>query len=111
MTGAASAASGRAADDAVLAIDVGLTNCKAVLFALDGRILRRAAIPCRTRRPRPGWVEQDPEDWWTTTVAAVRALDDRSGARPPRIAAVAVTALRPLRPKRPAPPQSTRTAW
>ena len=49
--------------ETILAIDVGLTNCKTVLFSRGGEMVARAAVPYPTYYPRPGWAEQDPEDW------------------------------------------------
>ena len=78
--------------DLVLAIDVGLTNCKAVLFDLDGRIVRRTAVPYETRRPAPDRVEQDPDAWWEASVQAVRGVAARDARLSGRVAAVGVTA-------------------
>lgn len=81
--------------DLVLAIDVGLTNCKAVLFDLDGNIVRRTGVPYETTRPAPDRVEQDPESWWQAVVEAVHAVmaQARAGRRVsgPCIAAIGVT--------------------
>jgi xylulokinase len=80
------------AADLILAIDLGLTNCKAVLFDLDGGVVRRASVGYETRRPGPGRVEQDPAEWWRATVAAVRGLPGPDGRLPGAIAAIGVTA-------------------
>ena len=66
---------------AVLGIDVGTTAVKAVLVGLDGRLLAEAETEQRVSVPRPGWAEQDPEMWWTSTrTAVVSAMDKaRSG--------------------------------
>ena len=37
-----------------------------------------AAYPLST--PRPGWSEQDPEDWWRATEAVLAALTKTAGA-------------------------------
>ncbi|ALM52595.1 FGGY-family carbohydrate kinase [Halomonas huangheensis] len=44
---------------AILAIDQGTTNSKAVLVDLDGRIIARGTSPLGCHYPRSGWVEQD----------------------------------------------------
>lgn len=80
------------AADLILAIDVGLTNCKAVLFDLDGSLVRRGSVVYETRRPGPGRVEQDPAEWWRAAVGAVHALYDSDGRLPGAIAAIGVTA-------------------
>ncbi len=82
----------RGADDLVLAIDVGLTNAKAVLFNLDGGVVRRSGVGYATRRPALDRVEQNPADWWQTVVRAVRGLAEPSGALPGNVVAIGVTA-------------------
>lgn len=53
----------------LLGVDLGTTAVKAGLFDLDGQLLGQASRLYPTCRPRPGWVEQDPDEWW-------RALED-----------------------------------
>lgn len=56
---------------AILAIDEGTTNSKAVLVGEDGSILASGSCPVDTQYPHPGWVEQDPRQIWTSTVSAI----------------------------------------
>jgi FGGY-family pentulose kinase len=56
----------------VLSIDAGTEAVKAGLFDLQGNLLSVAAKNYPTYFPRPGWAEQDPADWWTSLVIAVR---------------------------------------
>ncbi len=46
---------------AILAIDQGTTNSKAVLVSERGEIIARGSAPVGISYPQPGWVEQDPE--------------------------------------------------
>lgn len=55
----------------VLGIDLGTGSTKALLLDSGGRELSVASVPVHLSRPRPGWVESDPEDWWTSVRAAV----------------------------------------
>lgn len=57
-----------------LGIDVGTSAVKAVILDDGERLLAQASAPLTSQRPRPGWSEQDPEDWWQATVAAVSRL-------------------------------------
>lgn len=59
----------------ILAIDVGTTSAKAAIVD-DGAIVTVAESPVDLVHPRPGWAEQDPHQWWTAAVAAVRSLGD-----------------------------------
>jgi xylulokinase len=56
----------------LLAIDVGTTTTRCVLFDLRGRQVGGAYREPPVRYPRPGWAEVAPGDWWTATVAVVR---------------------------------------
>ena len=59
------------ARQAILAIDEGTTNSKAVLVSGNGAILARGSCPIDTRHPLSGWVEQDAEQIWSSTIAAI----------------------------------------
>jgi xylulokinase len=57
-----------------LGIDIGTSGVKAVLLDEADRIVASAAKPLTVNRPKPGWSEQDPEDWVTATFGAVDTL-------------------------------------
>lgn len=57
-----------------LGIDIGTSGVKAVLTADAGGVMATASAPLAVSRPEPDWSEQEPEDWWQATVAAVDAL-------------------------------------
>lgn len=58
---------------AILAIDQGTTNSKAVLVSEKGEIVGRGAAPVGISYPRPGWVEQDPRRLYASVCEAVGA--------------------------------------
>ncbi len=62
------------ATTALVGLDVGTTGVKAVAVAPDGSVLARAEHGYPLSTPRPGWSEQDPEDWWAGAVAAIADL-------------------------------------
>ncbi|MEG3151063.1 FGGY family carbohydrate kinase [Sphingomonas sp. ZT3P38] len=59
---------------AVLAIDQGTTNTKALLVAPDGSILARASRSMTLTHPRSGWAEQSADAIWTSVVAVIDEL-------------------------------------
>jgi gluconokinase len=66
----------------VLAVDIGTSATKAVLFDGQGRVLSlaRRAYPMLT--PRPDWAEQDPETVYPAVLAAIReAYQGRPASR------------------------------
>ena len=56
---------------AILAIDQGTTNSKAVLVSTTGEILSRGSSPVGIEHPQPGWVEQSPLRIWQSVQEAI----------------------------------------
>jgi len=56
----------------VLALDLGTTGVRALVVGADGAIRARAWRPLTSRFPQPGWLEQDPAEYWSCSEAAVR---------------------------------------
>ncbi|MGH2896077.1 MAG: FGGY family carbohydrate kinase [Solirubrobacteraceae bacterium] len=65
---------------AVLAIDQGTTSTKALLVSDTGQIIASATSPVSRTYPRPGWVEQDPEELWASVAGVVAQLPTASVA-------------------------------
>ena len=63
----------------LVGLDIGTSAVKGIAIDPDGRVgaIAEAAYPLRT--PRPGWAEQDPEDWWVATQAVLEALRGKAG--------------------------------
>lgn len=75
--------------DAVLAIDIGTQSSRAAIMDGDGQLLALVARPHEMAVPRPGWAEQNPDEWWQATILNVRDALAQATA-PTRITAVAV---------------------
>ena len=76
---------------AILALDQGTTSSRAIVFDEDWNVLGAAqhALPCRF--PKPGWVEQDPLEIWSTQRRAAAEAVLASGIPWSQIAAVGIT--------------------
>jgi len=59
---------------ALIGLDVGTTAVKALAVGDDGAVLERCEVAYPLATPRPGWAEQDPEDWWRATEEALARL-------------------------------------
>jgi xylulokinase len=59
---------------ALVGLDVGTSAVKAIAVAPDGELLARREVSYPLSTPRPGWAEQDPEDWWRATEEALAGL-------------------------------------
>ncbi|PAX06735.1 xylulokinase [Sphingomonas lenta] len=58
-----------------LGIDIGTSGVKAVVLDAAGAVVGQGTTALTVSRPHPLWSEQDPEDWWRATTAAVQAID------------------------------------
>ena len=75
----------------ILAIDQGTTSSRAILFDERREIVAAGQQEFAQHFPAPGWVEHDPEDLWSTTVATCREAIARAGADAAEIAAIGIT--------------------
>jgi len=60
------------------AVDAGTTGARALAYDLTGRLVAEVRRAYQTRSPRPGWAEQDAQDWAQSAVAALRGLAART---------------------------------
>ena len=78
----------------VIGLDIGTTSTIAALVELPARIVAVASRPVRLSAPRPGWAEEDPEQWWANACAVLaevmRAVPDRNA-----LAGICVTGMLP----------------
>jgi len=58
----------------LLGIDIGTSGSKAVLIKPDGAVLAEAMTEYPMYVTRPGWAEQDPEDWWRATIEGIKQV-------------------------------------
>ncbi len=54
----------------ILAIDQGSGSTKALAINLNGEVLAQTEVKINTTFPQPGWVEQDPEEIWSSVISA-----------------------------------------
>jgi xylulokinase len=52
----------------LIGLDVGTSGARAVAVDLLGNVVASASEPYPLSTPRPGWTEQDPEDWWAASL-------------------------------------------
>lgn len=71
-----------------LGIDLGTSELKAVLLDSAGAVLAHAGSELSVARERPGWSEQDPEDWWRACTTALGQLRQKSPAAYARVQCV-----------------------
>ena len=79
----------------VIGVDIGTTSTIGILVDTEGATLALAEQPTELISERPGWAEQDPEQWWRNTCAVTASLLSRSGRKGSEIAAIGVTGMLP----------------
>src|SRR5947209_6900105 len=75
----------------VLAIDQGTTSSRAIVFRADISIAGIAQQEFPQHFPASGWVEHEPEDIWTSTVATCRDALRQANLAAKDIAAIGIT--------------------
>ena len=58
----------------LLGIDIGTSGTKTLVCDEDGTVLATAMAEHPISSPKPGWSEQNPEDWWQATIVATKAV-------------------------------------
>lgn len=76
---------------ALIAIDQGTTSTRAIAFDAGLKPLAAAQQELRQIFPAPGWVEHDPEDIWSATVAVARNAMAQAGLAARDIAGIGIT--------------------
>ncbi|WP_407147156.1 FGGY-family carbohydrate kinase [Bradyrhizobium sp. ORS 86] len=75
--------------DLVIGIDSSTSATKAIAWDRSGRAVAEGRKGIGLANPRPGYFEQNPDEWWESAAAALRSVTDQVGAG--RIAAVAIS--------------------
>ncbi len=75
----------------ILAIDQGTTSSRAIVFRADISIASVAQQEFPQHFPASGWVEHEPEDIWTSTIAVCREALKKANLSAKDIAAIGIT--------------------
>jgi len=75
--------------DLVIGVDASTTGAKAVIWNAEGIALSQAKSTYPLSTPKPGWGEQNAEDWWVATASSVRRAVQTVDTS--RIAAISIT--------------------
>jgi len=75
----------------VLAIDQGTTSSRSVVFDKKGNIVSVAQKEFTQYFPKPGWVEHDPMEIWSTQVSTAAEATTKKGIYGADIAAIGIT--------------------
>src|SRR3712207_9554282 len=72
----------------LLGIDFGTGGARVGIFDPEGTPLVFSEREYALEHPRPGWAEQDPDEWWSCLVAAGRGAPGEGGFLPRGVARI-----------------------
>ena len=75
----------------VMALDAGTTSNRCILFNEKGAMVSVAQKEFTQYFPKPGWVEHDAEEIWSTQLAVAKEAMANVGATAADIAAIGIT--------------------
>ncbi len=75
----------------ILALDQGTTSSRAIVFDKKGSIVSIAQKEFRQHFPKPGWVEHDPDEIWSTQAGVAAEATTKKGLNGKNIAAIGIT--------------------
>ena len=75
----------------VMALDQGTTSSRTILFNEKGEIVADANAPLACHYPQSGWVEQDPQEIWTSQSQTIQEALKKAALTMKEIAAVGIT--------------------
>ncbi len=78
----------------ILALDEGTTSARAIIFDDGGVIRASAQREFRQIYPRPGWIEHDPREIWTTQIGVANEALRSAKLQPQDLVAILDTTPR-----------------
>ena len=74
----------------LLGIDIGTSACKVALFNRAGIVFAQATKEYALYYPQAGWVEQDPDEWWTSICTAIKEVIVKAQIAPEAIVGIGI---------------------
>ncbi|MDJ0743648.1 MAG: glycerol kinase GlpK [Xenococcaceae cyanobacterium MO_167.B27] len=78
----------------VLALDLGTTGNRAILFNQQGNIFGQTYQEFTQHYPEPGWLEHDPQEIWQDTYNCIKQVIAKTNIEVSQIAAIGLTVQR-----------------
>ncbi len=74
----------------LLGIDIGTSACKIAVFRKNGEVVATANGKYNVYYPKPGYAEQDPDEWWSAVCKATKECLWKGNVDPADIAGIGV---------------------
>ena len=75
----------------ILTLDQGTTSSRAIVFNHAGEIVSVSQKPFEQLFPKPGWVEHDPKEIWSSQISCAAEVIAKVGITGKEIAAIGIT--------------------
>ncbi|MGE8203112.1 glycerol kinase GlpK [Heyndrickxia sp. NPDC080065] len=75
----------------ILALDQGTTSSRAILFNHNGEIVETAQREFEQFFPKPGWVEHDANEIWTSVLACIAEVIRKADIEPDQVVGIGIT--------------------
>lgn len=82
---------GASSEKLLLGIDIGTTGSKCTFYDVNGNSVATGYSEYRMYYPNPGWVEENPEEWWESVVKNVKYAVSKYGIDSSRVAGIGVS--------------------
>lgn len=74
----------------IMALDAGTSSSRTILFDRRGHIVSSSQMEFSQHFPKPGWVEHDPDEIWSTQIGTAVSCLNKIGAKTGDIAAIGI---------------------
>ncbi|WP_096155413.1 MULTISPECIES: glycerol kinase GlpK [Bacillus] len=75
----------------ILALDQGTTSSRAIIFNKQGDVMYTSQREFTQYFPKPGWVEHNANEIWSSILSVIASCFSESGIRPSQIAGIGIT--------------------
>jgi len=72
----------------LIGMDIGTSSTRAIIIDETGKLIASATSDYPMITPKPGWAEQNPEDWWKASIKVIREVIEKSKISPEDIACI-----------------------
>ncbi|ELK46386.1 glycerol kinase GlpK, partial [Halobacillus sp. BAB-2008] len=79
------------AEKYILSIDQGTTSSRAILFNKEGKIVETGQKEFEQFFPKPGWVEHNANEIWTSVLACIADVLRKADVEPQQVAGIGIT--------------------
>jgi xylulokinase len=77
-------------EELLLGIDIGTSACKIAIFDRSGNVVAQSSQEYKIYYPNPGWVEQNPDEWWNSVCLGIKDSIAKAEIKPSQIIGIGI---------------------